>query len=216
MPRRFNAPNTALDRNHPLRDAVWAALRAPWAAPSADYRSWSGCGCHNSEVAPPVFRRIGSYRVSVWAVKHLVSPLDRFVVRISGGQLRPPSGFFVPTLLLTTVGHRSGQERTIPLVFVRDGDCYVVANARPPGERRNPWVANLRAIARGHVRVGRRTVLVDARELADADVDRWWPALVEVWPAFSDHYGATGERSVFVLKPVDRPGGSIGNEDQRP
>jgi hypothetical protein len=32
--------------------------------------------------------------------------------------------------------------------------------------------------------------------------ERWWPHLVEVWPAFADHYDATGERAVFVLEPV--------------
>jgi len=146
--------------------------------------------------------RVGSYPVVVWAVKHLVSPLDRTVVRISRGRLPPPSSIAVPTLLLTTVGRRSGLERTIPLVYIRDGDRYVVANARPAGESRNPWVLNLRTARQGRIKVRRQTIRVMAHELDEAETERWWPALIGVWPAFGEHYAATGERTVFVLEPI--------------
>ena len=82
-------------------------------------------------------------------VKHLVSPLDRMVVKVSHGRLAPPSSLVVPTLLLTLVGRHSGEEHTTPLVYVRDDARFVVANARPAGERTNPWVLNLRSAGRG-------------------------------------------------------------------
>ncbi len=147
--------------------------------------------------------RLGSHPVSVWAIKHLVSPLDRFVVRISGGRIPPLSSLAVPTLLLTTVGRRSGRERTIPLVYVSSDDGYAIANARPAGERINPWVLNLRASGFGMVRVRGEMLRVVAHELDDAQIELWWQELVEVWPAFGEHYAATGERAVFVLEPVD-------------
>lgn len=146
-------------------------------------------------------RRLGAHPAAVWAVKHIVSPIDRLVVRVSNGRLRPPSALAVPTLLLTTRGRRSGLERTIPLVYVQDGDTFIVGNARPVGERRNPWVANIRASGHGTVRLGQRAVAVTARELDDCEAERFWPALVATWPAFADHFSATGERTVFVLSP---------------
>ncbi len=149
-----------------------------------------------------IIGKIGAHPVGVWVVKHVVSQLDRVVVRLSGGRLPPLSRIAVPTLLLTTVGRRSGRERTIPLVYIRDGDRYVVANARPAGERRNPWVLNLRASGEGRIRVGGRTLPVRAREVDDAQVERWWSDLTAAWPAFAQHYAATGERTVFVLEPV--------------
>ena len=147
-------------------------------------------------------RRWGSQPLGLWTIKHLVSPIDRFVVRMSGGRLPPPSGLAVPTLLLTVVGRRSGEERTVPLVFVRDGERYVVGNARLAGERRNPWVLNLRAAGGGRVQHGRSEFDVEAHELEEPETEHWWPALTEVWPAFADQYAATGERTVFVLEPV--------------
>jgi len=106
----------------------------------------------------------------------------------------------VPTLLLTTRGRRSGQERTIPLVYVRDGERYVGANARPADERPNPSVSNLRAAGQGRIRVRGSLVEIRARELGDDEAEHWWPALLDVWPAFGGHYAATGERTVFVLE----------------
>ena len=146
--------------------------------------------------------RFGSHPAGLWLIKHVISPMDRFVVRRSGGRLPPPSSLAVPTLFLLVVGRRSGEVRTMPLVYVRDGERFIVCNARPPGERRNPWVLNLRAAGRAQVRVGRQVTAVNAIELDEEAVDRWWPALVAVWPAFSDQYTATGERTVFTLEPT--------------
>ncbi len=80
---------------------------------------------------------------------------------------------------------------------------YAIANARPAGECINPWVLNLRASGFGMVRVRGEMLRVVAHELDDAQIELWWQELVEVWPAFGEHYAATGERAVFVLEPVD-------------
>lgn len=77
---------------------------------------------------------IGSHPLVVWAVKHIMSPLDQTIVRVSHGRIPPLSSFALPTLLLTTVGRRSGQDRTVPLVYVREGGAFVVANARPASD----------------------------------------------------------------------------------
>lgn len=148
-------------------------------------------------------RPIGSHPAAVWAIKHVVSPLDRIVVKLSRGRVPQPSSLVLPSLLLTTVGRQTGLDRTIPLVYVRDGDRYLIANARPSGERSNPWVANLRAAGVARIKIGRRTMRVTARELDEAEADTWWPALNEVWPAFDEHYVATGERAVFAIRPID-------------
>lgn len=146
--------------------------------------------------------RLGAHPVGLWVIKHVVSPLDRILVRASRGRLRPLSSIAVPTLLLTVVGRQSGRARTVPLVFVRDGGSYVVGNARPAGERRNPWIANLRAAGRGRIQLGRQVIPVNAREIGGAEAAGWWSALIELWPAFADEYAATGERTLFVLEPV--------------
>lgn len=147
-------------------------------------------------------RAAGSNPVIVWVIKHIISPIDRMVVKVGRGRIPPPTSLAVPTLLLTIRGRRSGVDRTIPLVFVRSGDRYLIANARPVGERSNPWVDNLRAAGRGRVQHRGRTFDVTARELDESELGVWWPRIVEVWPAFSDHFADTGERSMFSIEPT--------------
>lgn len=137
----------------------------------------------------------------LWLVKHVVGPLDRLVVKLSRSRLPPPSSLLVPSLLLTVVGRRTGRKRTIPLVYVRDGTALLVGNARPAGERRNPWVFNLRSAGLAEVNLDGRTFAVKATELSGESLERAWRLLAGVWPQFADHYETSGERSVFLLEP---------------
>ena len=145
-----------------------------------------------------------SHPVAVWFVRNVVAPLDRHTVRVFGGRVRPPSGWFVPTLIITTRGRRTGLLRTTPLIYVVDGDDFVVGNARPAGERVNPWVLNLKADPTATVDVDGERSTATAFELDPDEVERWWPELVERWPAFADHFAVTGERTLFRLTPVER------------
>lgn len=150
-----------------------------------------------------LLRLIGAHPVTLWTIRHLVNPIDRLVVRGSRGRLPPLTGLVVPTLLVTTIGRRTGQTRSVPLVYVRDGDNFVVGNARPENERTNPWVLNLREMSKTTIHVHGADVMVEVRELDVTDADRLWPSLVRIWPALDQFYMATGQRSVFSLQPVD-------------
>jgi len=155
--------------------------------------------------------RLGSHPAAVWTVKHVVSRVDRWVVRLSRGRTPPLSSLLVPTMLLTTPGRKTGQPRTTPLVYMRRGDDYLVANARPRGERRNPWVLNLEASGTARIRVDGRSRQVAARRLSDREAEQAWPAFVRVWPAFDEHFAATGERTVFVLEDTNSSHEESGN-----
>ena len=48
------------------------------------------------------------------------------VYRASGGRLGGRLGKGVPVLLLTTTGRKTGKRRTTPLLYVEEGDGYVV------------------------------------------------------------------------------------------
>jgi deazaflavin-dependent oxidoreductase (nitroreductase family) len=144
---------------------------------------------------------LGARPAGVWLIKHVISPLDRAVVRLSKGRIRQPSALLVSTLLLTVAGRHSGVARTIPLIYVRGGTRLVVANARPASERPNPWVANLRAAGEAEIKLSGRSFEVVAHEMTDAQLATWWPELTSLWPPFEQHYVATGERTGFALEP---------------
>lgn len=82
----------------------------------------------------------------------------------------------VPTLLLKTIGRRSGAPRTNALVYARDGEDYLLVASNGGADRPPAWLHNLRAhpdveiqIAREHRRGTAKVV-----EPADSDYDRLW------------------------------------------
>jgi F420H(2)-dependent quinone reductase len=142
--------------------------------------------------------RIGSTRPGVWAIGHVVSPMQRRLLLASGGRVSLTRN--LPVLLLTMTGRRSGRPRTIPLIFLRDGDDLVVCNVRPPSERPNPWPLNVRANPNVSVQIRGVTEARVAREALGREVEKFWPLLVKTWPAYERFFAETHERSVFVLQ----------------
>ncbi|MBX0300153.1 nitroreductase family deazaflavin-dependent oxidoreductase [Cryobacterium sp. 1639] len=134
------------------------------------------------------------------AIGRVVSPLQRWLYRTTGGRISLTGR--APVLLLTTTGRRTGLERTVPLLYLRASGCLVVCNVNPGFEGPNPWVLNLRARPRATVQVGRETFAVTAREATAEEIDRYWPRLTQIWPAYRAFFEAGGKRSVFILAPT--------------
>ncbi|MCV7019211.1 nitroreductase/quinone reductase family protein [Mycolicibacterium aichiense] len=139
---------------------------------------------------------LGASQPAVWAIRNVVAPVHRWIYRCSRGRVLARN-----ILLLSTEGCRTGKVHTNPVFFLRDSDQFVICNVRPRNERTNPWVLNLRAHPTATVQIGADRITCDAHELEDAQVDRYWPRLVALWPAYREHYERSGDRTVFVLEP---------------
>ena len=44
---------------------------------------------------------------------------------------------------------------------------------------------------------------VRAHAATQPELDRYWPRLTQVWPAYQTFYDRGGQRSVFVLEPQE-------------
>lgn len=155
-----------------------------------------------SGIVPALFRYLGATRVGVWVIKHIVSPLDRWIYQRTGGRRVFTGQPLGPMLLLTTTGRRTGKDHTTPVFYLRDGDRLVVCNVNPGFERPNPWTLNLRANPIARVQIGPVSGTYQAREASEAEVDRYWPQLVQTWPAYQTLYNRSGQRHVFLLEPI--------------
>ena len=145
-------------------------------------------------------RRAGSSRLGVLMIGRVVSPIQRWLYRASGGRLSVTGR--APVLLLTTTGRKSGKPRTVPLFYVRDGDLIVVCNVTPPFERTNPWTLNLRAIPSATVQIRNEVIRCRARQATDEEIERYWTKLTVLWPAYQRFFDQGGNRSIFVLEPA--------------
>ena len=106
-------------------------------------------------------------------------------------------------LLLTTRGARSGEERTTPLMYHRDGERYVVVASKAGAPDNPAWYHNLRAdpVARVEVAAGAgtETFEVTAREAVGAERERMWADRVAIAPGFQDYQRKTSRRIPVVV-----------------
>jgi deazaflavin-dependent oxidoreductase (nitroreductase family) len=109
----------------------------------------------------------------------------------------------VPTLLLTTTGRRTGQDRTTPLIFGRDGDDYLVVASMGGAPRHPAWYLNLTAHPDAAIQVRAETLPVVARTAPSDEKARLWTTMTDLWPNY-DVYQTRTERviPVVVLSPA--------------
>jgi F420H(2)-dependent quinone reductase len=112
----------------------------------------------------------------------------------------------VPCLLLRTTGRKSGQTRTISLVYARDGDDYVVVASKGGADENPAWLLNLRANPDVEVQVGRKRQKARAREVTSADPDyqRLWKLVNDNNRGRYDGYQKLTQREIplAVLTPI--------------
>jgi F420H(2)-dependent quinone reductase len=128
----------------------------------------------------------------------LITSLHRFLYRASGGRLghRAPGFQF---LLLGCRGRKSGREYVTPLLYVPDGDRFVVVGSNA-GDARDPaWWKNLRANPDGWVQVGRARKAVRAREASPAELAALWPQVVSAYRSFERYRRRAGRPIPLVL-----------------
>ena len=107
-----------------------------------------------------------------------------------------------PLLLLHNVGAKSGTEFVTPLVYLADGDNWVIF-ASKGGAPNNPgWYHNLKAQPNVSIEVGDDTVDVTAEEATGEERDRLYSIQEEQQPQFAEYAQKTDRKiPVIVLKP---------------
>ena len=113
------------------------------------------------------------------------------------------------SLLLHTIGAKTGQRRTNSLSYARDGQDYLVV-ASNGGDRRSPgWYHNLRADPNVEINIGRRRLAATAVAVSPTDPDyaRLWDI---VNANNADRYNGYQSRTtrpipVVRLRPVGSP-----------
>jgi len=107
-------------------------------------------------------------------------------------------------LLLHTDGAKSGEHHVTPVVYLEDGDRYVIF-ASKAGAPTNPgWYHNLKAHPDLHVEVGDATIEVTAEELGGEERQRLYDTVVELMPQFAEYQANTSRViPIIALTPKD-------------
>ena len=136
-----------------------------------------------------------SARAPVWRV---TGRLHAALYRATGGRIGHSAGQ-ITNLLLTTTGRRSGQQRTVPLAYLADGERFVVVASNGGSDRPPGWWANLRRTPERPCRWERGVVPVVARAATPDEHAVLWPRLTAVNPFFAQYVQITSRRIPVVL-----------------
>lgn len=121
------------------------------------------------------------------------------VVEAMGGHFKD-----IQLLLLHTTGRRSGRRYVTPLVYIEDGDRYIVAGSNAGADQEPSWVANVAAMPEVSIEVGKQTLTVRPAVVREgAEWDQLHAAMVAYSPDIREYTTLTTRRfPLIVLDPV--------------
>jgi deazaflavin-dependent oxidoreductase (nitroreductase family) len=129
----------------------------------------------------------------------VASALNVLIYRLSRGRWlgRFPSG--APVCLLTTRGRKSGRSRTVPLLYLVDGNAFIVVASQGGRPQHPGWYFNLEADPSGELTIGSRRLLVTAQRVSEEEKAQLWRRLVAIYPPYRDYQRRT-KRLIPVVR----------------
>jgi deazaflavin-dependent oxidoreductase (nitroreductase family) len=141
--------------------------------------------------------------------------VDRFLVRWAGwslitwGYARAAGNPYQPTLLLQTIGRRSGLIRTSVLPYYPVDDNLVVCGSNGGGPKDPMWVHNVRSDGHCWLRIQRRLVAADGHVAVGSERERLFPVVSALHPGLQRYqdqartYGRDVPLVVLTLRSTD-------------
>ncbi|MFI5616572.1 nitroreductase family deazaflavin-dependent oxidoreductase [Streptomyces sp. NPDC051567] len=117
----------------------------------------------------------------------------------------------LPTLLLTTVGRRSGRPVRTPLVYGEDAGRLIVLAAAHGRPDHPAWYGNL--TAHPEVRVQVRAAVLPATAYTATPLQRetYGEYMTALWPAYDDYQAAAWPREIpmVIIETLSGPAGGL-------
>ncbi len=162
----------------------------------------------NSSIAPNSFQRL-LHRVLMlkWVSAFLavaLHRLDAVMLKLSKGKHTVTEIVGLPIIELTTIGAKTGQPRTMPLVSLFD-DGKIALIGSNFGQKHNPgWYYNLKANPRCSVHFGGQTREYIARQTEGTEREKYWHMAVSYYKGYELYKKRASHRviPVMILEPV--------------
>jgi deazaflavin-dependent oxidoreductase (nitroreductase family) len=147
--------------------------------------------------------RLGTTEAGRWFGINVSSRIDPWLLRATRGRFAT-TGFF-PLLLMTVPGRRSGEPRTVPLVYFTRGE-EVILTASSFGRPRDPaWYLNLKAHPEAVLTAGGRSGRYMARQTEGAERERLYGLATTLYSGYGLYEQRATERTipVMALRPLE-------------
>ena len=102
-------------------------------------------------------------------------------------------GYFegAPLLLLHTKGKRTGKTSVSPVMYLKDGDRYLVFASKGGADTHPDWFINLKAHPDIRIEVGDETIDVHAEEIKGQEHDSLYARQAKLYPNFGEYQRKT-------------------------
>ena len=111
-----------------------------------------------------------------------------------------------PCLLLTTIGRKSGEPKTTPLIYGRDQEDYTIIASQGGRPSHPAWYLNLVSNPKVQVQVAAEQFSAVARSTLGKERQSLWKMMMEVYPLFDNYQEkVSGVREIplVILKRKD-------------
>lgn len=102
------------------------------------------------------------------------------------------------TLLLTTTGRKSGEQRTMPLIYAPYGDAFTIVASKGGSDAPPAWYLNLLDDPEVEVQVKGDRFSARARTASAEEKPAMWRTMTAEWPAYDDYQRNT-EREIPIV-----------------
>jgi deazaflavin-dependent oxidoreductase (nitroreductase family) len=142
--------------------------------------------------------RFAQSKPGSWFYINVAMRVDRVLLPLSHGRFSISVGQQVG--MLETVGAKSGEPRSIPLLFIRDGDRVILIASMGGAPRHPAWLHNIRANPRVRF-LGPRGTTGDyvAREAEGEERARLWDEAVDYYAGYAEYKIRAGTREIPIV-----------------
>lgn len=141
------------------------------------------------------FRRVGPT---------IMPSLERMMSVLTGGRVQL-SGVLVPSLVLHTLGAKSGEERDSTLMYCPEPKGrFLVTGSNFARDTHPAWSANLLANPDAAVSIKGKRIAVRAALIDDSEREAVWAWIEDQWPGYRGYEVASGRvLRIFRLTPTE-------------
>jgi deazaflavin-dependent oxidoreductase (nitroreductase family) len=135
-------------------------------------------------------------------VIRVMTALNVWAFQLTGGRIGARFRGGAPVCLVTTTGKKSGQRRTIALLYLEDGKDVVLVASKGGMSHHPAWYHNMKAHPDVEVQIGTTTRAMRARRASDAEKTTLWPRLIAMYRDYDDYQArTTRDIPVMILSP---------------
>jgi deazaflavin-dependent oxidoreductase (nitroreductase family) len=117
--------------------------------------------------------------------------------RTNGNSMATLNG--MPILLLNTVGRKSKKKRTTPVMYIRDGENYVITASNSGNVHAPGWFYNLQSTPRVTIEVPGNQLQVISSLIPPEEKHRLWAQLIDRAPFFDGYRKKTTREIPMIL-----------------